>query len=59
MRRPTFASLLRESEAFVSALREMGSKKSPESKTLVAMQFKEVERSFRYLRDHGVFPNSN
>jgi hypothetical protein len=56
MKRPTFASLLRETEAFLSALRQMGSEKSPESKTSVVTKFRDVEGSFRFLQKNGTLP---
>jgi hypothetical protein len=57
MKRPTFTSLLRETETFLSALRQMGLEKSPESKTSVVAKFKDVEGSFRILQKNGTLPS--
>jgi hypothetical protein len=54
MSRPTWSRLTRETEAFLSALRKMGSEKSPASKRAVVATFKDVEKSFLYLKNHGV-----
>ncbi len=59
MKRPTWSSLTREAEAFLSALREMGSVKSAESKTAVVKTFGEIERQVRYLKKNGTLPDAN
>jgi hypothetical protein len=50
MKRPTFASLLRETEAFLSALRQMGLEKSPKSKHPLLRNSKTLKDHFGFFK---------